>query len=203
MERAIGVALLWVIAFAPGLFFIALFRALQPVLKGRRNEIIIIMSRGETAQKYLRTFGASTSPGFEPTLDELFFSSFGRSKYYFPLTVLVTVAVLSMVTVFTRVGFDMGVPDFISAKIRMLGIEVIAGLGGAFVWGVYDGLRRFETIDLSPTDLHYIALRMIVSPLLAPIITIAFTDTLRPLVAFGIGAFPLNTLANFIKGQAR
>jgi hypothetical protein len=63
-------------------------------------------------------------------------------------------------------------------------------------------VQRFDAIDLTPTSLHYMALRMIVGPAVAPIVGLALSDTPKMVVAFGIGAFPVKTLVDFVKGRA-
>ena len=203
MPQTIARVILWGVALIPAIFYFSLFRAFRPVLSGRRKEIRSIMSRGGTFKEYLRAFGSVADQDSEKTLDGLFFQTFGRTKYYFPLAILVLVSVIAMVIVLTRAGFDLGLPDLLSKQIHSLGLNVIAGLGGAFIWGTYDALRRYETIDLAPADLHYISLRLVLAPILAPMVTAAFTDSLQPVLAFGVGAFPVATLLNFIKGQAR
>jgi hypothetical protein len=203
MQQIIAKVILWGVALIPAIFYFFLFRAFRPVLSGRRKEIRSIMSRGGTFKEYLSTFGSVADQDCEKTLDGLFFQTFGRTKYYFPLAILVLVSVIAMVIVLTRAGFDLGLPGLLSNRIHSLGLNVISGLGGAFIWGTYDALRRYETIDLAPADLHYISLRLVLAPILAPMVTAAFTDSLQPVLAFGVGAFPVATLLNFIKGQAR
>jgi hypothetical protein len=203
MPQFVAVVILWIVALIPAMFYLFLFRAFRPVLAGRRKEIRSIMSRGGTFKEYLRTFGSVADQDCEKTLDGLFFQTFGRTKYYFPLAILSLVSLMAMVVVLTRAGFDLGIPDLLSNRIHQLGLKVIAGLGGAFIWGTYDALRRYESIDLAPADLHYISLRLVLAPILAPMVTAAFTDSLQSVIAFGIGTFPVATLLNFVKGQAR
>ena len=44
---------------------------------------------------------------------------------------------------------------------------------------------------------------MLVASILAPMISDAFTDSLRPLIAFAVGLFPTKEIFDFVRGQAR
>ena len=72
-----------------------------------------------------------------------------------------------------------------------------------FFSGPYDALCRYDTIDLAAADIHYISLRLMLAPVLAPMVAAAFTTAGQLMIVFGIGAFPVSTFLNFIKGQAR
>ncbi len=110
---------------------------------------------------------------------------------------------LFVVVTFVRVGFHLGLPSDVEQEIRRVPLETIAGLAGALIWGIYDVLRRFESVELSPVALHQVWLRMLVASVLAPILSKPFADPLKATVAFAVGAFPVKELLELVKGQAR
>ena len=220
--RYIGTILLWVLVLFPGVFLAILNQEYRNILQGRKDEILSIMRRGNTFAVYLKAFESSEfskssessessknksseKTPIEKTMDRLFYRKFGRSKYRFPLGMNAFVGGLFVLLILVWSGAPMHLPADIANRIRDLpqATTVMAGLAGAFCWGLYDVLRRFEAVDLSPCALHSIWLRMLVTSVLAPMLSGAFTESLRPGIAFAIGLFPTKELFDFARGQAR
>lgn len=198
--------LLWLIIFIPSLFFIQVHSQYRSILHGKRNEVISIMNRGNTFSNYLKAFesvGHRKGESLERTLEGIFYRKYGRSRYYFPLWVNAILSGLFFLIVLVWVKAPMRIPADLSDTVRRLPLATIAGLAGAFIWGLYDVLRRFETVDLSPEALHSIWLRMLTASIIAPMASAPFTESLRPTVAFAIGLFPTKEVLDFVKGQAR
>jgi len=192
--------LLWMAAALPGIFYCVLCVNYRPCLDGRRAEIRAIMSRGQTFQKYIQAFGSHTD--LDTTLNALYAEGYGASRYVFPLFELALINFVAVVILLVKAGFPM-VPQNVELILDKLPAEALAALGGAAIWGMYDSVQRFQSIDLSPASLHYLALRSLLTPVIAPLMTAAFNDALKLLIAFVIGAFPVQSLLDFLKGQAR
>ncbi len=164
------------------------------------------MSRGTTFTKYLKAFESTSgaqSASLKKTLDRLFYRKYGRTRYHFPLAMNAFLGGLFIVIVLTWSNLPVGLPDRFTDMVHKIPAPAISGLAGAFIWGLFDVLRRFEMVDLSPASLHSIWMRMLVASILAPMISGAFTDSLKPLIAFAVGLFPTKEIFDFVRGQAR
>jgi hypothetical protein len=192
--------LLWLVTVLPGVFYLVLCANYRPLLDGRMAEIRAIMSRGPTFQKYIQAFGSHTQ--LDAVLSALCAESYGARRYVFPVFELALLNWAAVVIVLVRAGFSM-VPHELQLILAKIPPESLAALGGAAIWGMYDSVQRFQVIDLSPASLHYLALRIILTPVIAPLMGAAFSEPLKLLIAFAIGAFPVQTILDFIKGQAR
>jgi hypothetical protein len=199
-------AVLWLLVLFPGVFLYVLLQQFRNLLHGRREEIQSIMSRGTTFTKYLKAFestrGAQTG-ALKKTLDRLFYRKYGRSRYYFPLAMNAYLGGLFIDVALTWSRLPLGLPDGFTTIVLKIPGPAICGLAGAFIWGLFDVLRRFEAVDLSPASLHSIWMRMLVASILAPMISGAFTPSLKPLIAFAVGLFPTKEIFDFVRGQAR
>jgi hypothetical protein len=96
-----------------------------------------------------------------------------------------------------------GVPIDIEVAVRRLPSVVIAACAGAFIWGLYDVLSRYQSVDLSPVSLHFVWWRLLLAPPLGYLLGFLFSEPMKPLMGFVIGAFPVRTLRDYIKGLAK
>ena len=193
--------LLWIAALLPGIFYIVLCVVYRPLLDGRKAEIRAIMGRGETFQKYIMAFSTSRMDR-DATLASLYAESYGARRYVMPVFELFLATFVAVVLFLVKAGFPM-LPADLQQILARIPPESLAALAGAMLWGMYESVQRFEIIDLSPASLHYLALRLLLTPVIAPLFGAAFSDTLKYLIAVGIGAFPVQTILDFLKGQAR
>src|SRR5208282_2035346 len=101
----------------------------------------------------------------DATLSALYSVSYGVHRYLFPLFELTILNTSAVIIVLSRAGFHMVTPD-IQQVLEKIPDASLAGLAGALLWGMFDSVQRFETIDLSPASLHYLALRLLLAPVI-------------------------------------
>ena len=144
-------AVLWLLVLFPGVFLYVLHQQFRNLLHGRREEIQSIMSRGTTFTKYLKAFestrgarlDAPNSGALKKTLDRLFYRKYGRSRYHFPLAMNAYLGGLFIVIALTWAKLPLGLPDGFTSIVLKIPGPAICGLAGAFIWGLFDVLRRF------------------------------------------------------------
>jgi hypothetical protein len=181
-------------AILPALLYPALCVAYSRRLQQKRLELESIMADAKNADLYRQAFGVKP--------DQLFVKSFGVVAYLVPVVVN-AVGVWGLTVIFlTRHGLDVGLPGNMATLFTRLPRSVVAAFAGAFVWGMYDALRRYRAASLSPESLHFTWLRMLIAGSLAPFISALFNNgTGGDAIAFGLGAFPVKTLSDLIQGQ--
>ena len=189
---------MWLLAMAvlPAFLYPAICIAYRQRLEQKRLELKGIMAHDEQNRTlYKEAFGINT--------DELFVNSFGVVAYAVPvLTNAICVWTITLIFL-TRHGLDVWLPSNIAAFAMRLPRSVVAGFVGAFVWGMYDALRRYRAASLSPESLHFTWLRMLIAGSLAPFLAALFNNsTGGDALAFGLGAFPAKTLSDLVQGQS-
>jgi hypothetical protein len=197
-----GLTIAWALVLVPAVFYILLYANYRPILLARVQDIRGIMARGQTFQRYVSAFGASNQDDAAATLETLFYRSLGLKRFVFPVLVCAAAASAALLVLEVRSGFPM-LPEEFGLRIKSLSGASTSALAGALLWGVYDAVQRFEAVELTPASLLYISLRLFLAPVIAPLVGDAFTESVKLLVAFGIGAFPVKTLIDFVKGRAR
>jgi hypothetical protein len=191
---------LWIVTLLPGIFYLVLSVNYRPLLDGRKAEISAIMGRGQTFQMYIQAFASTKDRN--AALASLYAESYGFKRYLFPLFELALLNWAAVTIILVKAGFPM-LPGDLQHILAKIPPESLAAVGGASLWGMYDSVERFQSIDLSPASLHYLALRLLLTPVIAYPVGMPFTDAAKLLVALAIGAFPVQTLLDFLKGQAR
>jgi hypothetical protein len=164
------------------------------VLTQRREEIDRLF-KGETLQKYLRTFGRQKEGHvLEHYLD--------WKGYILPVILnmsLVWIGVLAFLAHWNT--FSGNFPLY--SLLDRCPTTLLVGFLGAYLWGHYDLIRRFSVIDLSPTTLYHVWLRMQLSSIIAYLVGTTLKEPFDLIVAFGVGAFPLESLLGFFRSQVR
>jgi hypothetical protein len=122
---------------------------------------------------------------------------FGRRYFIIPIVVLLLVAVL---------GSSLAVESIIkpghhhlwSPELR-LNETGLAALAGAFMWVVSDFIWRARRMDFSPSDVLWGTLRLFIAAPLGLSLGSIIKPEVLAFVAFGLGAFPLETIQSFLR----
>lgn len=193
---------LWFLIFLPGIFYPMLCFTYRRTLQYKYLEIENIMTQGNSLQRYIRAFEIVGTDS-QKTIKCLFEFYYHWKAYILPSVVIVFVTTVAGLICVVRMGIPMGLPNELGALIARMPSSIVAGLVGAYTWGVYDSLRRYHVIDLSPISLQFIWLRIVIAFVLGYGAGLIFKGDLEIFAAFGLGAFPVKTLKDFVKGEAR
>ncbi|HLP15410.1 MAG TPA: hypothetical protein VK470_04065 [Bacteroidota bacterium] len=180
----------------PALTFPLVVLAYFLQLNRKRREVDRLMT-GNTMSRYVKAYGKLEE-------GEMFSWYCDWREYILPVTL--NTIVVSGTIYFILVQWGIITMDAIPPVIQASGgipLSVIWGLTGAYIWGQYDMNMRFWAIDLSPNALYSIWLRFLVSGALSYILSNIIQPPFVLLVAFGLGAFPVNTLSAFLRAQVR
>jgi len=123
-------------------------------------------------------------------------SRFGRRHFIVPLAVLGILVILQG---------SLAIESIIHPDIHLwtpkleLNSAALAALAGAYMWVVSDFILRARRMDFSPADVLWGTLRLFIAvPLGLSVGSLAKPDVLA-FVAFGLGAFPLETIQTFLR----
>jgi hypothetical protein len=72
--------------------------------------------------------------------------------------------------------------------------RALAGAAGAYLFGAWDAVRRYRTVDLYPSVLHNLWVRLLVASFVGYVVGAPFKAPADVLAAFAVGVFPLGDL---------
>lgn len=196
-----------VLAFLPCLFCPAIILGYLRSLQYKRRQIDNILSRPGVAERFLQTQTmrtlVSAKEDISKAIDQLFGANYNWRSYTFPVACNVALLAIAIQISLAFVGLNPFPSTTLQALIVKLPTTFFAGVSGAFIWGAYDILQRYSSLSLTPVALHLQWIRILVAAVLSGLVQFAAAAPITPLVAFGIGAFPLQSLADFVKATAK
>jgi len=162
----------------------------------RRREILCGVSSKDDAA--LRQYFAEFQPDFaadEPNLKRRFNSYynalFGRKHFIVPLVLLF--AVVSGLFYLCKLILESPIPkeqNFLETK----GAIAVFAIMGAYLWVVYDHIKKWWHSSLSPKDIYEASFRFALSIPFGYSVSMLAAAAAGPVIAFFMGAFPMQTL---------
>lgn len=198
----------WILIFIPAAAFPLIAIAYERLLNHKFVVIESILNTPLTLQKYTQSRAEKTGQVFKETnraeiIKNLFLSFFHWKAYLIPLLFNITITILVTVLLQIKLGIYVAVPQSFAQILKGIPVQVIFAVFGAYLWGIYDMLGRYRTVDMTSESLYFIWLRMLIAGFLGYLISPGFNESLGALVAFAIGAFPIKTLRNFVMSKAK
>jgi hypothetical protein len=196
-----GPRLLWM-SYGPAAMFVVIttLLLLLPILRYVRvgwkykSEDILTSIHDKGKQEYLERFqkvGPLSVEDARTAFLKLYHKRFGRRHFIGPIF---------LITVITIIGASLSVESFghFGANFWKPGIELnvtaLSALAGAYMWVVSDFISRARRMDFSPADVMWGSLRLFVSAPMGLSLGSILDSHVIAFVAFGLGAFPLETI---------
>lgn len=195
-------AFYWMLAVAPSLPYVLLYGGYRKNLFHKRDALANLMSQKGVFDSYQARFGRA-GDNREQVVDQLFDLYFRGSSYWLAIGMNVAVVSLGVAIGMARAGVRIWIPGNIDALSRSAPLTLSMGFAGAYILGLYDTLGRCRTADLSPYSLHFTWVHMILASILAPLVGEGFNATVAPIVAFGLGLFPIRDTVDFIRESTK
>ena len=179
------------------------------ILTHKRREINSLMGKGNTFQLYLKAFGNQGNnqegeAGKEATVNRLFYSYYHWHSYILPLIVNIISTTMAAIIILLWLKFDIPYIDkTIVMVVQGWPSAVIAALAGAYLWGILDLLRWYESVDLAPTCFFFVWWRLLIAGVLGYLVSIPFSPDVQPLIGFLIGVFPVDTIVSLAKNLVK
>lgn len=136
-------------------------------------------------------------------VEQLFDLYYRASNYRLAIGMNVVVVSLGVAISMARVGVPIWIPAKMNDLARSAPLTLSMGFAGAYLLSFYDILRRCRTADLEPYSLHFTWVHMILASILAPLVSGAFTPAIAPIVAFGLGLFPIRDTVEFMRESTK
>jgi len=193
-------AFYWLLCLLVGTPYLLLTVSYRRTLNYKLGTLQGFMANSKVFAAYVRRFGKRGSS--KHAVDELFSLTYHWTTYGLAIFLNMFVIAASACICAIRGGIPMGLPNRFEALVASAPVTLLLSLGGAYVLGIYDMLRRYRVGDLYPSYLHFNWLHMVVAGFLGPLLAQAFTPSVARTVAFGIGIFPLKDSLDTAKKYA-
>lgn len=199
----------WLAVIATGLPFAMIYLAYRRTLLGKRMLAQQVMAQEGVLESYLNAFGrtAISSSGQNPTAKEVvdtlfnFYYSTGSYLFGIAMNLLVATGVSTCIAVAANIPLLNLVPELarLAGKIPA---TLAFSFVGAYIWSLYDLLKRYRSVDLTPAAFQFSWLRLLAACVVGPLISAGATDGLKNLIAFGVGMLPLQAVFDYFADLA-
>jgi len=129
---------------------------------------------------------------------------FGRRRFFPPILLLFVVACVLLI--FCALTLKPYVEQMLQSGDKPLysatSFVVVAGFMGGLTWVLQFIISRMQERQLSPPDLCWSSFRLLVSVPIALALSSVATEELAPVVAYLLGAFPMQTLMSMMRRLA-
>src|SRR5215469_1630752 len=199
----------WLAVIATGLPFVMIYVAYRRTLLGKRVIAQQVMSQEGVLESYLNAFGraAISSSGEKPSAQEVvdtlfnFYYSTGSYLFGIAMNLLVAIGVSTCIAVAAHIPLLNLAPDL--ARLAGKTTPPLAfSFVGAYIWTLYDLLKRYRSVDLTPAAFQFSWLRLLAACVVGPLISAGAADGLKNLIAFGIGMLPLQAVFEYFADLA-
>jgi hypothetical protein len=192
----------WFLALVPALIYPCICWAYWLTIKHKRAVINQILGTNQARELYKRAYAPTAEPQHDPfsTLFGVtyhlpsYLMAIGLNMFFVFLGVQASLAYYELPTIF---------PEQYAAALRGAPLSMVAGLAGAYIWGVYETLRRYWSAELSSISLHFIWVRLMLFAVFGPVVEAVVKAEFAVLVAFAAAFLPLEVLVGFFGSQAR
>ena len=195
-----GKAFYWLVCFLISTPYLLVPISYRRTLNYKLRTLESLMTNNAIFEAYVKRFGKHGSR--ESAIADLFGLIYHWRIYALAVLFNVAIVTAGASVAMVRARIPMGLPGPFEALIARTPATLLLSLGGAYVLGLYDMLRRYRVGDLYPSGLHFYWLHMVVAAFLGPLLAQAFAPGVGRAVAFGIGIFPLKDSLDTIKKYA-
>jgi hypothetical protein len=199
----------WLAVLATGLPFVMIYFAYRRTLLGKRLMAQQVLAQEGVLESYLNAFGrtALASPGQNPSAKEVvdalfnFYYSTGSYLFGIGMNLLVAIGVSICIAVAAHIPLLNLAPGLaqLAGKIPP---TLAFSFVGAYIWSLYDLLKRYRFVDLTPAAFQFSWLRLLTACVVGPLISAGATDGLKNLIAFSVGMLPLQAVFEYFADLA-
>jgi len=200
----------WLVAIAAGSPFALLYCAYRRTLLGKRLTVQQVMIKKGVFKSYLDAFGlsnrlaANTERVATPqqVVEELFNLYYHWGSYAFGVVMNVVIVTLAVVCTLLHAKVPLALPGALTILAAQTPLTFSAAFAGAYIWNLYDLIRRYRGADLTPAAFQFSWLRMLAACLVGPLAGMAAAEGVKVITAFGIGVLPLQTMFEYFTNYA-
>ena len=187
----------WALTLAPAVPFVALSLSYRRIVEQKIREVS--QRVGAFEAEYTRAYGSAKEErrDIRKELEEFY----DWRTYTVPLLVTCLVSCSLAFVALLYLGERIGTPALAREAAR-IEPTVLVGAGGAYLWGLYDVLRRHRSADISSTALHFVWVRIVVAGAIGAAIARTFEDPVDIYVALAVAGLPIESIKDWVIERA-
>lgn len=203
MSPIVQIAATWVASFFPGLIFVLMYLAYRRVLFGKRLTVRQVLNQQGVLDSYLNAFpqrDVANRRDPDSLVSEVFDLYYHWRSYAFGLALNVAVTTLAVACTLASQHLPLGLPGRLPELAGHTPISLSAAFAGAYIWNLYDIVKRYRAVDLTPAAFHFSWIRLAAACIVGPLAATAAVEGAKPVIAFGFGLLPLQAMFDYFIG---
>ena len=195
MDMTCTTVVFFIIAVAEAAVMLPLLTFLVKGWHSKRRDIVDGLNE-DACQAYFAMFRRNVNLPDKGHACDDFFKLYDRwygRKQFIPAAILLFLASIFLVSGVVLTVLSDNV-NYINNPFFALPTAAIAAITGAYMWVVNDQIARARRLDMTPTDVQWAALRLIISVPMGYAFASLLQPALAPFVTFALGAFPISAL---------
>lgn len=198
----------WVVAILPVIPFGLAFLAYRRTLSAKRVTVLQVMRRPGVVNSYTSVFGREgqdSESGATPELcvQKLFDLYYNWRSYCYGLGLNAVIIWLATACTLAHFGLDIGCTAGLGSLAAKTPTTLSLGFAGAYLWSLYEIVKRYRSADLTPAVFHFAWIRMGAACIVGPLASTAAADGAKPLIAFSFGLLPVQSMFDFVTDYTR
>lgn len=196
--------LAWVLAALAASLYLLLYLSYCRAIGLNRQQVLELIEKATRRCTELRSQEAwnNISMNSAERASAMFDLKYTWTAYALPLFLASTVTFLGVLAGFVKAGYS-PLPADLTRLFNELPPTFLAGLAGAFLSGIWELIHRYRRFEFSPDSMHRMWHSLLAAPLIATLLSSAFTEGVAFIVSFGVGVTPWRELMGLVSEQAR
>jgi hypothetical protein len=181
----------------PAVLYLWLYLSYLQVIRDKHDAIKGLLARGGAMKQYVNAYGSAGDDAEQIASRILQRNNYASMSYLRALVFTSFLTTIATAVAIARAGLPITLPSCLVDLIRTSPAipALLGGCAGAFVWGLYELLRRYRVGDLTPSVIYFTGIRLLVLSVVGPALSLLLKTEFTWAIAFGLGVLPLNTIA--------
>lgn len=206
-----GTLIYWLVVSASGLPFVIIYLAYRRILLSKRVAVQQVMARKGVFESYLKAFGRTdlsatskeagvlTQKNVVECLFNLYYST-GSYLFGIAMNLAVSIGVTACIAAWAKIPLNL--PTSLELLAQKTSPTFSFAFAGAYIWNLYDLLKRYRSVDLTPAAFQFSWLRLLGACIVGPLISAGAAEGIKNVIAFGVGVLPLQSIFEYFADAA-
>lgn len=176
----------WILCILPALVYPIMYIGYRTVLGQKRRQVEIVFNSNSVKQTII---GLKSGINYK----DFVFRYTSWEIFIIPIILCVILTFVVCLYFFSSVNL-VQIFEFKSNKTQ----SVFAGFAGAYLWSLYDLLRRYNQIDFTSGTFYNVLISLLLGVIIGYVFSLVMVHPGDVFVAFSIGAFPLEIVRSYL-----
>lgn len=190
-----GTIVAWIITSAPCAIYLAFAASYVVRGRSRREQVQQLLEVEAVRTFYVKAYRVDRREDLGARILPRW------TEHVLPLALCAAVTFPVSMLAAIQANLPLGLPAELVDRLRVP-THVIAGFGGAYLWGLQACIDRFRVVNWTPSFIHGLWIRILIGGALGALVAVPFNTEFAPFLAFSLGAFPAATVRKWLRRRA-